>query len=603
MKADIISKAKDILKDKNTKEEERPAGEKAAMARISFSKAIIALACLFTVSFQGLYFHDSQQIALIFVALCLMTMVWRRGGLKLPKDPISGYLGLNLLITLGLWPFVVEKGMHLFALTLALFYGLFWLLLDQLDGDEVAWVKQAFTWAMALFGLISTVAFVTGTLGALNLVIHHRVAGPIQYANTFGLLLLGALMLSFHQKMPWYLRWPLTMALTVPMVLTMSRGTYGVAILMIGATWVIHKGARQVAWPVVASTGLGFFLMKLYDQTGTATRLSEGFGASEWQSRLLYYEDALRMIWDNPLGLGYNGYHYLQSYWQTGATYHVKFVHSGILQAFLDMGILGGLLFVAFMVYLVFIRAYPMKDRLVVMALLGHSLVDMNLSFPVVSLLVLVLVLREDLGPAEGERVKENGWPKRGRWAFLLGGMAVMAVAGWLLSGVLLFNQGAYREAIHRYPGYTEAYRRMLRQKKTEAWMVPYAETLYEANPFITELYPVLIDHAVAAEDFEKGTAYSKAYVTYSPLHISHHERHSRTLIHGATWHLAHGNLEASESYVRQILAMPGHLAELANDRRTNYNVNHQPDLRMSPALMKDYSEAGHIMEKIKNGR
>lgn len=603
MKADVISRAKDILKDKNAREEPLSVAQKAARTKISFSKSIIALACLFALGFQGLYFHDSQQMALLLTALLLMAIAWRRGGLRLPKDPISGYLGLTLLITLGLWPLVVEKGMHLFALTLALFYGLFWLLINQLDDDAVAWVKQAFTVTMALFGLISTVAFVTGALEDFNLVIHHRVAGPIQYANTFGLLLLAALMLSLHWKMPWYLRWPLTMALTVPMVLTMSRGTYGVAILMIGATWVICKGARQAMGAVVVSTGLGFFLMKLYDQTETANRLSEGFGASEWQSRLLYYEDALRMIWDNPLGLGYNGYHYLQSYWQTGATYHVKFVHSGILQAFLDIGIIGGLLFAIFMVYLVFVRAYPMKDRLVVMALLGHSLVDMNLSFPVVSLLVLVLVRREGLGLAEGKTVKESRWPKGGRWAFFLGGMAVMALAGWLLSGVLLFNQGSYREAIHRYPGYTEAYRRMLRQKTTEDWMVPYAETLYEANPFITELYPVLIDHAVAAQDFEKGTAYSKAYVTYSPLHISHHERHSRTLIHGATWHLAHGNLEASEGYVRQILAMPGHLAELANDRRTNYNVNHQPDLRMSPALMKDYSEAGHIMEKIKNGR
>ncbi len=52
--------------------------------------------------------------------------------------------------------------------------------------------------------------------------------------------------------------------------------------------------------------------------------------SSTFRERLLYARDVLPVIFTHPLGLGYQGYLYLQGSFQTGV-YQTRFVHNELL--------------------------------------------------------------------------------------------------------------------------------------------------------------------------------------------------------------------------------------------------------------------------------
>ena len=75
---------------------------------------------------------------------------------------------------------------------------------------------------------------------------------------------------------------------------------------------------------------------------GMSRFLKLGINASTLQGRLLYWEDAIKMLAKRPAGLGYMGYFYFQQAEQTGV-YSVRFVHNEWIQWVLDYGIFAGI--------------------------------------------------------------------------------------------------------------------------------------------------------------------------------------------------------------------------------------------------------------------
>ena len=162
------------------------------------------------------------------------------------------------------------------------------------------------------------------------------------------------------------------------------------------------------------------------------------------QGRLLYWEDALRMLIKHPLGLGYMGYFYLQQAEQTGV-YSVRFVHNEWLQWLLDYGILAG---VGGVMY--FIRQFkPEKMEAVEKELLcmiaACSFFDFHLQF--ISIVCIVILL------LPGEHIicsteKLQIW----RWAALAG---MVAAIGLFIAGIAAQNfarQGNYELAVRWNP-------------------------------------------------------------------------------------------------------------------------------------------------------
>ena len=229
------------------------------------------------------------------------------------------------------------------------------------------------------------------------------------------------------------------------------------------------------------------------------------------------------------------------------------------------------------------------------MAILGHSLIDMNLQFPLVWLLIIALLYEDE----SRVLVLSPRYYRTGMIA-LLGGLIL---ALYMALPAYQFANNNYKEAIDYYPYYTEAYRQYLSRDVDLEEALPYAQALENLNPYVTVAYEVLRDEAIEREAYEEALDYSKKKVIYSPLLIENHVQYSHALILAATYWHAYGEDEKAKIPLQEILQIPGDLDRLAKEKNTDYNVKHKPDLKMNDALMKDYIEAGYLMDEIMRGQ
>ena len=336
-------------------------------------------------------------------------------------------------------------------------------------------------------------------------------------------------------------------------------------------------------------------VLMIFDTTGTAARLGESAAqASEWQTRLLYYQDALVMIRQGFFGYGTNGYHYAQSFYQTGSTYHVKFVHSNWLQSFLDMGIAGGLVMGAFFFYIGFIRRMPWERRMAIFLMVGHGLVDIDFQFSILWMLVLVLIWKNGY---EGRFISVRSWH------YGLGLMYALVLV-YFLTAASLAAMERNEAALTVYPYYTEAYRQVMKSDDpVDEKKAALAQRVIELNPYVSEGYEVLRLWALEEDRIDDALMYSEQLIYYSPILIEHYEAYSHMLILSATYHHAYGNDGLAMERIGRIMTLPELLSSLANEKDTGYNVRHKPRLHTNGVMMKDYREAVDLLEVIEGNR
>ncbi len=540
---------------------------------------------------QGLYFSDQWLVALVF-CLGAVAYVRMKDGPFANGWTVTGlFLVCNLLLSISGYLYYQERGMLVFSVLLWIFYIAFYRLLTTLSEDRTRDLTRAFIYAMAIACAVTILAYLTGWGDAYGLVIDGRVSGPLQYANTFGILSLSALILSIPREDKPYLLWAVRIVLTVGIILTMSRAVYLVSLTMLMSALILKKANKATILQFITSIIIGIVVLRLFDASDTAARLTVTTQASEWQTRLLYYKDAIGMILDRPWGFGFNGYHYAQSFYQTGSTYHVKFVHSSLLQAALDRGLIGGLIMGLWMAFMILQKHLPTENRLVLLGILGHSLIDINLEFPIVWLLILLMTVEEPILFHE---------KKTARLLTYFSALFIGTIALYMWQASYAYEQKDYEKAIKIYPYYTEAYRKLLKDNDDLA-LVSYAKEAIAINPYMTESYEILASEALERLAFEEGISYLRDLVIYSPLLIEHHEAYSHGLIYAATYRHAYGDDEDALRYIDEIMAIPDSLTKLAKERDTDYNVKHKPDLTMTRSLNKDFQEALWLKSIILN--
>ena len=116
-------------------------------------------------------------------------------------------------------------------------------------------------------------------------------------------------------------------------------------------------------------------------------------------SRLIYYQDAIKLLIKYPFGVGTNGWVDAQ-YMIQSAIYSVKYVHNGFLQFALDGG---GFALLGFVFFIVFIfnrlhKKYKESHNLLTLCLIGlftfvilHSFVDIDLTFSTILIIIGVI--------------------------------------------------------------------------------------------------------------------------------------------------------------------------------------------------------------------
>ena len=286
---------------------------------------------------------------------------------------------------------------------------------------------------------VSSLIFVIYQGGVLKL----RIYGNLGYANSYALIILIMLILNELFKLhKTYVFFQITFILTL--ILTGSRNTlfyFGIFIII---KFILYlKNKDENFYVLVFDTGVATFiyilislkyypllvlvpivvyltyeltnklsdkvkivaavfiigvtfLVATYTNLNTISRLKNfSLNSSVLQERLIYYQDGIRHIVNNPIGSGINSFEYRQFYEQS-AFYDVKYIHNSFLQVGYDTGILGMISFIGLFIYGFIKIIKERSDDNVWLAFAYlitflHSLLDFDFSF--VSIFIIFILI------------------------------------------------------------------------------------------------------------------------------------------------------------------------------------------------------------------
>lgn len=223
-----------------------------------------------------------------------------------------------------------------------------------------------------------------------------RINGPFEYSNTMALFLFLGIISSEHLYGKG--KRVIQAALLIGLLGTGSRTVFVILCGYLIFCFVRYKGKNK--YILVFFLGLvGFVCLisvsgrNLY---GIGRFLKLNISASTFQGRLLYWEDAVRMLMKRPGGLGYMGYFYFQQSEQTGV-YSVRFVHNDWIQWILDYGVLSGIGLALYLYQQCWKRKMPDLDRELMCVIAICSFFDFHLQFFSIIIVFLLLIPKGDL--------------------------------------------------------------------------------------------------------------------------------------------------------------------------------------------------------------
>ncbi|MFD5021808.1 O-antigen ligase family protein [Paenibacillus sp. NPDC058367] len=233
----------------------------------------------------------------------------------------------------------------------------------------------------------------------------------------------------------------------------------GASVVVAGLSWVIQRffapwlekklsnwSSRKLTglWiPLcsVALVGIVAFLLigtsvKNILPSNMATRLENiNFQQHSVLERITFYKDAMKVVKDYPiLGAGGGGWSSLYEHYQNNP-YTSRQVHNFFLQYLIEVGILGFIVFMGFILYIFYkyIRGYVKRDKndfengffylIIALSILVHSLLDFNMSYAFMGILVFLGLA--GMAVVMDSKQLRKSWNKTG---FRLGYSAVLTV-------------------------------------------------------------------------------------------------------------------------------------------------------------------------------
>lgn len=290
---------------------------------------------------------------------------------------------------------------------------------------------------------------------ALQLERDGRLESTMQYANSLAIILLVSILISLLSFARTKARSNLfLMAVNaVGLLLTFSRSVWVLWLISVVMMLVFIKPLRnKLSILTVAAYHLGSLVIAMLikqDALFFLNRVSSiQTQTSEFQIRLVYWKDSVKMLQDYLLGgSGGGGWAVLQHIYQSKA-YFVKFIHNHYVQVLLDVGLIGGIVWLT--VIGIFYkdaisqlkrgddeRQYSVQGILIVATvMLLHAGFDFDLNFPLVFGMLLYLMLL--LAP----QGTSYDWTRLNRAAAVSAALIGTIFFIWLSTGYLWKEQG-----------------------------------------------------------------------------------------------------------------------------------------------------------------
>lgn len=332
----------------------------------------------------------------LLALMCIGGIIYKAKKNKkiiLPKGKYLVFLCIYIFsfILVSLW--AVDKGMTILAFFKNFTVLLFVTLILQYDLN--AEKREKYFETISYSGVASiALSLVLYLFGLSTIFYGNRFQGIFNYANSFGLFLLIGVIVQLNHKKIDLKTIIITLILLIGIILTNSRAIIILTVLSFIIMFFLNKDNLKRTIPILVCFIVLFGTFYLLSNVEKRVN-PEMFESSEFLTRLLYYKDAINMIKVNPFGYGYEGWYYKQTEIQT-ALYDTKYVHSSILQVALDVGIVPLLSLVILLLMTFFDKKQSAINRIIMIIILGHSLIDIDLEFMIFIFLIAMMINFEE---------------------------------------------------------------------------------------------------------------------------------------------------------------------------------------------------------------
>lgn len=533
---------------------------------------------------QGLYFLYQMYFSMVLMMVLFIACIWLQKGFVLEKSANFIFLCALFLLYLLSCFYAIDRGMAILGALKYFVYIGFYMLYVQLNTEGFKErVLRTIAISLSFSALLSILAYYIHPLGELWIQ-KNRLGGPLQYANTYALLLVLSCTYLIHWKTKSIFR-ALCLVVTISAIaLTMSRSMIYMGAFMIAMAILITK--RNWIQNILAClSGIGISIWMITDlKLMEVSRLADAsLKTSEMAIRLLYYGDAIKMILKFPFGTGYLGYYYIQRTFQTNSVYFIKFVHSHLFQVLLDVGTLGILIFIIFFLGNLFSKKTFWLDKIMWTTLFAHALIDFDFEFGLVFFIVIILAIG-----------------KSGKKIFVPGSKRIIFLLILLLPIYIYFGTAVQMHSYKLYPVFTQAQVNALKNKNLIAEeKYKFSQEILERNQYVVEAIAFQRDYQHSRKNYLEAIQSAKNAVDKNPLNIKQVEVYSTILLEYAEELSAQGKLLEAQNQLDEIKKIPVYLEELAKMRITNYNVKHTPTLGMTLQLTNNNQRALELSDEI----
>ena len=276
---------------------------------------------------------------------------------------------------------------------------------------------------------------------------------------------------------------------------------------------------------------------------------------------------------------------YMQEGLQTGA-YDAQFVHNGLLQIVVDVGVIPALLIVVIFVMGFFDKKVTARDRVLMLIILGHSLIDFNMEF-----LVITLVLFMTL---EFDKKRELTKISNIKIAIYVCGLVYAFFAL-----VTIFNNfGQYELANSMFP-YSIALNKEL-EVANNSRKIEKAEMLYKKNKYFLNASVLLSQKEQYLGNYEKANEYEEWIVKNKKYTMLNYIQYTQFLEKVIQYYYTNNDIEKVQIYVDKLCEIPDRIeaVKLTSDEFA-YKIQHKPRLDMPDEMKLYIMQMKEFIEKI----
>lgn len=532
----------------------------------------------------GLYFEWATTSVSVFLALYLTYLFCKNKYLRIPQSPTLIALTILLLFfaVSPLW--AVDKGMSVMGFAKFLPLPLFALALAQTDITRREQLFDVIPYSSACMTVIS---FALSFIPELSnfFMINGRLAGFMQYSNTFALFLLTGIVITI---MHWNNDIKSIVIVAVDLFGVAASGSRTCFLLLILCiiVFLLKQKNKVFRFTVIALMLLLIAATAIYatvtsNLTSIARYLTTSLSDSSLLTRLLYWADALPVILSHPFGMGYMGYYFLQGSFQSGV-YGVMFVHNELLQLLLDIGWIPAGFIIWALVRTVKSRSENVMGVALTALICAHCMMDFDMQYISVGFILVC---------AMGVRGEREIYVKK-QTAVAISTVMVCAICLYfgVVSGVYAAKN--YEMTLKIYPHHTMSMIKLLPDAHDELAMNQLADEIIEYNDSVSIAYSAKAKYAFSKGDIERMIMYKQEAIKLSKYSLDEYLDYCDMLCTAYTMYARAGDSYSADYCRERILEIPEMLESvLDSSSPIAWKIQHKPELELPEEYAKVMNE------------